>query len=426
MSDKLIILMVDGVSADHYQRDAGRFPHFRSLERRGFRVEALRSEVLGTSLPGRTSMLTGATAATSGVYGNKIWDPQYAQFRYANPDDIRVPTLPALAKAAGKRVANIGFGMIRPEDTHLFRPPWWAGAFIQRARDAAPEPADAAWLRVALHATEAEFDAACAAAGVPATLPSIDLSSEAQRAFFGLMADQQMIDWAGVVASGPNSPDLITVEFLMTDTIQHDMGYRSELSQWAVMQADLALGRLLERLRAAGVEDEWNIAVMSDHGHSPVERALRPGRIIPETRFQCEGQCLLVAPRDAEELARITAALAAYEAHPYPNDCIPPELRDQVVIFVAPDGTSFEEEPPPGTPEDEVLGAPKAISSHGLRPGLPGDDRFALFAGPKVPAGRIETAEAVQVAPTCAALLGLPLEPFSAAPIFTPHFVPVA
>ncbi|MGQ9889905.1 MAG: alkaline phosphatase family protein [Aggregatilineales bacterium] len=426
MSDKLIILMVDGVSADHYQRDAGRFPHLQSLERRGFRVEALRSEALGTSLPGRTSMLTGATAATSGVYGNKIWDAQRAQFRYANPDDIRVPTLPALAKAAGKRVANIGFGMIRPEDTHLFRPPWWAGMFIQRARDAAPQPADVAWLRVALHATEAEFDAACAAAGVPATLPTVDLTNEAQRAFFGLMADQQMVDWAGVIAAGLNPPDLITVEFLTTDTVQHDTGYRSELSQWAVMQADLALGRLLQRLRAAGVEDQWNIAVMSDHGHSPVERALRPGRIIPGARFQCEGQCLLVAPRDAEELARITAALAAYDAHPYPNDCIPPELRDQVVIFVAPDGTSFEEDAPPGAPDDEALGAPKAISSHGLRPGLPGDNRFALFAGPKVPAGRVKTAEAAQVAPTCAALLGLALEPFSAAPIFAPHSVPAA
>ncbi|MFQ3673996.1 MAG: hypothetical protein SNJ83_10415, partial [Aggregatilineales bacterium] len=52
-------------------------------------------------------------------------------------------------------------------------------------------------------------------------------------------------------------------------------------------------------------------------------------------------------------------------------------------------------------------GKPNAISSHGLRPGHPGDDRFALFAGPNVPRGSVEAADAIQVAPTLAKLAGL-------------------
>ncbi len=82
MTNKLIVYMIDGVAAEHYASDHKRLPHFAALENRGFRVENLRAEALGTSLPGRTSMLTGVTADVSGVYGNKIWDGAGA-FRYA-------------------------------------------------------------------------------------------------------------------------------------------------------------------------------------------------------------------------------------------------------------------------------------------------------------------------------------------------------
>lgn len=411
MSDKLIVLMVDGVSAEHYQLDRGRFPFFAALESRGFRVERLHSEVLGTSLPGRTSMLTGVTADVSGVYANKIWDS--GKFRYANPDDIRVPTLPVRAKAAGKDVAAIGFGMIRPEDCTLFHAPWWSGAFIQRARDVEPEPADAPWLRVAMHQPGDRFEAACAAAGVPSKLPVPSGSGDSERAFFGIMADHVITDWVGVLATSDNPPDLIMAEFLSTDSIQHSTGYRSTMSHWSVAQADVALGRLIERLRTAGVEDEWNIVVMSDHGHSAVETALHPSVILPGVVTQCEGGCLLVATKEGQAMAQ--ERLAQYGVEPYPNTCLPPELRDEVFVFAAPPGLSFEDD---NANETEPTGKPSNTSTHGLRPGMAGDDRFALFAGPRVPKGCIPDGEARQVAPTLASLLGLPLDDFPAPPLF--------
>jgi hypothetical protein len=53
-------------------------------------------------------------ADVSGVWGNIIYDG--SRFRYAHLDDVRVPTLPKQAMDAGKDVAVIGFGMIRPKD----------------------------------------------------------------------------------------------------------------------------------------------------------------------------------------------------------------------------------------------------------------------------------------------------------------------
>jgi predicted AlkP superfamily pyrophosphatase or phosphodiesterase len=416
MSSKLIVLMVDGVSAEHYMLDRGRFPHFAALEAQGFRVERLKSEVLGTSLPGRTSMLTGATADVSGVYGNKIWDGE--RFRYASPADVRVPTLPARAKAAGRDVAVVGFGMIQPEDASLFHTPWWIGAFVQRARDVTPEPAEAAWQRVALHQPGERFTSACAAAGIPATLPQIDVSTAEGRLFFGILADHTVADWVGALAASDTPPDLIMAEFLSTDAVQHLMGYRHEMSHWSVAQADLALGKIMQRLRAAGTLEEWNFAVMSDHGHSAVHTALHPAVIIPGVRVQCEGGSLLVAPHSPEELAEAAEKLAAYGVEPYPNDCIPPELRDQVYVFVAPEGISFEDDNPN---ETEPTGKPGSISTHGLKPGMPGDDRFALFMGPDVPLGRADSGTAAQVAPTLAAILGLDIADYPAAPLFMPR-----
>lgn len=416
--NRLIVLMIDGVAAEHYTLDRARFPHFAALEARGFRVERLHSEVLGTSLPGRTSMMTGVTADVSGVYGNKIWDAAAGEFRYATPDDVRVPTLPARAKAAGKKVAVVGFGMIRPEDTDIMQPPWWVSTLIQRPRDAQPEVADNAWLRVAMSQPANGFAEAATAAGLPLRLPvdGLDLTQADQRSAFGNMADQLMFDWVGALAVSGSPPDVIIAEFLMTDTIQHYSGYRSELSQWSVLQADAAVGRLVQRLTAAGVLDQWNIAVMSDHGHSPIERALQPQVILPSVRVQCEGGSLLVAPRDDAELHMVAEKLAEYDVRPFANDCIPAELREQVFVFVAPPLTSFENDHADAT---EAVLPPSAISSHGLMPGMAGDDRFALFAGPNVPQGAVEMAKAVQVAPTLAALAGLPGDGFMGEPIFT-------
>lgn len=416
MSNKLIVYMIDGVAAEHYISEPGRFPHINALERRGFRIERLHSEALGTSLPGRTSMLTGVTANISGVYGNKIWDTNAKAFRYASPDDIRVPTIPARARAAGKQVATLNAAMIRYEDSDMMKAPWFIdGNLIQRARDTEPTAADESWRKVVEAPAPEAFIRICEAAGIPADYPQMDRTDERQRAFFGILSDQIAADWVGAVAASDEAPDLIWAEFLVTDSFQHHAGYKSELARWSVSQADMAVGKIVHYLREVGKLDEWNIAVMSDHGHSEVEQSIFPQNVIPGVTVQCEGGSLLVAPKDEAELQMVSEKLAAFDAEPFPNDCIPEELRNQVYVFVAPPKVSFEDAPEGQT---EATGKPQNISTHGLKPGMPGDDRFALFAGPNIPNGKIGEANAVQVAPTLAKILGLTLDIYTAEPVF--------
>jgi predicted AlkP superfamily pyrophosphatase or phosphodiesterase len=415
MSNKLIVLMLDGVSADYLLTESGRLPHLSALSKRGFQIDRLHAEVCGTSLPGRVSMLTGAKADVSGVYGNKIWDG--ASFRYATPYDVRVPTIPGRAKAAGKTVAVMGFGMVRLEDADIYMPPWWVGTFIQRARDAAPIPSEQGWLKIIQHQNHhPHFVSTMQAAGLPVTLPQMPAATPGERFLFGIASDQAMFNWVGALAASQDGPDLIFAEVLVTDTLQHYSGYKSEQAHWSVQYVDSLVGLVVERLRLAGKVDEYNIAVMSDHGHSPIDQALRPEVIIPNATFCSEGSMLHVVPKDADELAQIEAALAPFGVTRYTSAHVPADFRKQVVTFAAPPRTSFEHEQE--NPERLPLMKPNAVSSHGLKPGEPGDDRFAIFAGPDVPPGKIGEADAVQIAPTFATLLGLGTSDFMAPPVF--------
>ena len=140
---RLIVVMIDGLSADYFLNHKTQLPFLSRLADEGTWVQRLSAVQPATSLPGRTSMMTGTDAATHGIWGNTIWDGE--QFRYATPDDVRVPTLPKLAMNEGFDTAVLGFGMIRSEDAHVFHHAWWTGEMVQRARDNQPIPAHEGW-----------------------------------------------------------------------------------------------------------------------------------------------------------------------------------------------------------------------------------------------------------------------------------------
>lgn len=177
----------------------------------------------------------------------------------------------------------------------------------------------------------------------------------------------------------------------------------------------MALGKIVTRMKQVGVLDQWNIAVMSDHGHSKMQTCIYPENVLHDIKVGYERATLLVALPEKDKLNEVIEALGQYGAELYPNDCVPETLRNTVFMFVAPEQVSFESAPDGVT---DPTGVPKSISTHGLKPGLSGDDRFALFAGPDVPKGSIEDANATQIAPTLAKLLGLAVEDFPSRSIF--------
>lgn len=405
---KTIVVMIDGVSASYFGANRGRLPHLDALARRGLSIGRLRAERLGVSLPGRTSILTGRVAAESGVYGNRLL--QGDGFEYASPADVRVPTIAALAREAGLKAAGVGFGMLRPADTDFYRRPWWIGAFIQRGRDAQPTPTPGGWHAALLHEDADDTLAVAAArAGYP------DDYTEVDRQFAAMAGDSAVANWTGLLAASGDAPDLIITEFLLPDVIQHRFGYESEPAHWAISYADALIGVMLRRIEDAGRLEDCNIIVLSDHGHAPVERAIRADLVLPDMTLSSEGAVLHVLATSVHDADRAAGALAEFGAVPFENGYLPEEHRDSLLAFLAPDGTSFETGIEGAT---EPVGDPTNLSSHGLRPGDPGDDRMFVAVGPDVPAGFVASAAANQVAPTIAQLLGISREAFPAPAVF--------
>lgn len=411
---KLIIIMIDGVSADYFAKHRARLPHLNRLALQGLVVERLGSITPATSLPGRTTILTGDLAHQHGIYGNVIWDGE--RFRYANPDDVRSKTLTRLAMEANLDVAVLGYGMVRPEDATVFHHAWWANEMLQRARDREPILADEGWLRTSSHQDPTGRLAALSSQGFPDAIPNAYAGDKFNYFMSELAGDQTMMAWTAGLATSKQAPDLIITEILTPDSVQHMTGYESLFAHWSIAYSDALAGSLLERLEHSGRLGDYSLVILSDHGHAKVHTAIHYDVLLPNLPCESEGGTLYVAVKNKSKLANATAILAEHGVEPWDNHHIVPEYRDVIATFVAPEGSSFERSPKDQEPS--ATGIPRYPSMHGFKPGTPGDDRFALFWGKDIRKGIVAKADPCQITPSFAKILGLPLTPYFAEPIF--------
>jgi predicted AlkP superfamily pyrophosphatase or phosphodiesterase len=415
----LIIIMIDGVSADYFAKHRARLPHLNSLAEQGLVIERLGSITPATSLPGRTTILTGDLAHQHGIYGNVIWDGE--RFRYANPDDVRTKMLTRLAMEAKLDVAVLGYGMVRPEDATVFHHAWWANEMLQRARDRDPIQADEGWLRTSSHRDPTGRLAALSNQGFPDAIPNAYAGDKFNYFMSELTGDQTMMAWTAGLATSKQAPDLIVTEILTPDSVQHMTGYESLFAHWSIFYADTLVGSLLERLERSGRLEDYTLAILSDHGHAKVHTAIHFDILLPDVLCESEGGTLYVAVKNKSELANVTTILAEHHVERWDSDHVVPEYRDVIATFVAPEGSSFERNPKDPNLENTAptaTGIPRYPSMHGFKPGTPGDDRFAVFWGKDIPKSVLAKADPCQITPSFAKILGLPLTPYRAEPIF--------
>ncbi|WP_028300911.1 alkaline phosphatase family protein [Oceanospirillum beijerinckii] len=412
---KLILIMVDGISADYFEKTRHLLPTLNRLAKNGTQVQGVSPEMCGTSCPGRTSIITAAAPAEHEVYGNFILDGE--AFRWANPYDVKAETLPQLAKQQGKDVACIGYGMVRPEDCTIYVGPWWADEMLMRGKDAEPIPADLQWQHCGKTFDSEGRIEALYKQGL-AKPPVTPNQKPAFKLQLGMLADHQLLDIAAGLATSEQAPDLILLEIAITDYFLHKYGADHSLTEWSMRVADAQIGSLITRLEAAGKLDEYNFAIMSDHGHAPMPDALYVDRILgDDVVWSSEGAVLMVKPRDKQHAHEVTLALTEFGIQLWDNNHLPEKLRDDVITFITPKGSDISFEAAPADAPEGYYGASKYLSNHGMRPGRREDFRFCIFSGPDVPKQILPTAYNHQVAPTAAAILGVET-PWHAQPIF--------
>lgn len=406
---KAILILMDGVSADYFEKHKHRLPTLPRLAGDGLSISRLRSTVPGTSMPGRASMLTGAAPQANGIYGNHI--VRDGSFVCADAYDLRVPTIAKLAKNSGLDVASIGAGLVDPADCDVFVPAWWERGFLQGSRSFKNLPEN----RIARSRMIKDPNGRLRAAGVLDLFgfPSSSDTVASTPLVAGLAADHLMIGAAGALACSENPPDLILTEIDMTDSIQHQFGYESEAAHWSIAAADMMIGALIEGLRRVGRKDDYAIVVASDHGHSAVHTTIYPDAIIPDLLWESEGATLHVLVDGAHDRRIADGLLARFQVEPWSSDHIPVNERDCIATYVAPPGHSFEETVG-DTQEAGPTGRPRYLSTHGFRPGSAEDDRICLLSIPGMQPCNIAWGSAEEFTPTIAQILGLSDVPFSA------------
>ncbi|WP_245440853.1 alkaline phosphatase family protein [Mesorhizobium sanjuanii] len=404
---KLLLIMIDGVSADYFQEHANRLPNLSSLAADGYLVRRMRSAVPATSMPGRASILTGVGAEIHGIFGNRILSD--GAFVAAEAEHLLVPTIATLASRAGLDVACIGHALIKPEDTSIYVPPCWlrGPGFIKIPSDGSTP----SLLKIK------DPRGRLGAIPLPSYVPEFSGPDGVSSITRTLIGDQLTIAAAASLLESEEAPDLLITEINATDAFQHDFGYGSDEAHFAIAFADSLVGRCLDSLRRAGRRDDYTIAIVSDHGHRNIKTSILPDLIIPGKVWQSEGATLHVLVESDMDRREVTMKLLRYGAEVWNGDHLPIELRNRIATFTAPPECDFEETPA-DHPADQPVGCPKYKSTHGFRPGSAADDRVCIISGPAVPNEVAEGAEATRLTPTLSCVLGLPGDTFSDCPLF--------
>ncbi len=292
--------------------------------------------------------------------------------------------------------------MVRPEDTDLFQPAWWQRGWMRGSRFA--KVLNMAEVTNLLTVRDERGRLGPPAKDAEDVSASGDLSSDLIN---GMACDDAIVRTVAGLACSDAPPDLILTEIAMPDHVQHDYGYESRAAHWSLATADLLVGFLVQQIQRAGRQDDFAFAIASDHGHSPIETAIYPDAVLPGVLWETEGSTLHVAVRDEADRREADRRLAEFGVESAESTHVPEALRSRVATYIAPPGHAFEETPAAGH-DGRPTGQPAYISSHGLKPGTPADDRFCIFAGAGIPDAVVPSAAAEQFCPTLAAILGLP------------------
>ncbi len=413
-----ILIMIDGLGADYFEKYRHRLPHLGSLATRGTLVERLSPERCAISSPGRASIITGVPSSAHGIYGNYIWDSEQARFRYANSTDVQAVTVAQQASEANLRVANMGFGMLGPEHCALYHPAIWSYEMVENKLSKKVSKADQVWVDQMALASNAPWLNTLNQQGYAEALASRDYDESLEYLLSGQLNDQIMLDWCAGIACQPQSnkkdlqADLIITEIAMPDYFLHRYGCEHDLTRLAIEMADAQVGRFISALTKADKLSSTNIIVTSDHGFSPVEQSLHPEHIFSEhaledMQFDCEGGILHVHHNDSAQLQQINKALTAYDCEHLDNSYLPLADREHIACFLAPEHCDFYLDK---HQHGQAIGPAYYHANHGFKQGHPADERFLVMAGPDIEHKKVSFAKAEQVAPTIANLLGLSTE----------------
>jgi predicted AlkP superfamily pyrophosphatase or phosphodiesterase len=412
----VILISIDGFAAFHLRDSSVDLPNIRALAAAGAAAESSETVFPSVTHPSHTTLITGVTPRRHGVVDNNVTDRRTGQrFHITNVprrESIRTPTLFDAVRQAGLRSAA------------FFWPETKDDAAIDFNIAEVFDPAGGA-------------DPAAVTPGFLDELRAAKLPIDSYYALFGNPFTQGAADVALTQAAahvfGRHKPAITAIHLLVTDEVQHEFGPAHYLSRAALTTADYCVGVLRRAVDEAGVADRTAIVVTADHGFISVEEEMNVAPLVaaPELEGRVRwsaSQWYLFAERTAQfdpardgaAFERVLARLAAtsgiarvirekdFAGLGFPDYDDNPYARGHVVVAADPDLHLVLD---PASSSTDRRRKRSAYHGHGY---LPTDRRMypsLVLSGAGIAPGRsMGHVSNIDVAPTIAALLGLPLK----------------
>ncbi|MHB2026013.1 MAG: alkaline phosphatase family protein [Elusimicrobiota bacterium] len=418
----VILISVDGMKPGTYLNASAhdlKIPFLLRMMREGAYSEGLSPVMPTVTYPSHTSMVTGDEPAIHGITTNGAWDPRGltgGDWRWFS-EDIKVPTIWGLAYQKGLKTALISWPVtVGAQADDLFPEFWRAGGPPQVLPDD---------LKILRALSSPGFMAATAA-----EFPSFYAKLTSEGGQDG--RDEAFTDMA-VHALETIHPKLLLLHLVEVDHAQHEYGLWTPQAAAAIENADSQIGRLIAATQKFGLADRTIFVIVSDHGFASVSKAVRPGIILRQNGLVSLDKNGRVSDWKA---AIIASGGSAYIYLKDPNDAA---LKQKLLQLFGP----LAGEPGSGIHRvvgqdviKDLGGDPKAflaleaadgycllggydgnfaatspvLGAHGYFPDRPAMRPSLIIWGPDIHHGRIKGGRLVDIGPTIADWLNLPLK----------------
>lgn len=419
-ADRIVVMIsVDGLAADYLDDPKADMPTIRKLAAEGARAASMKAVTPTVTWPNHTTLVTGDYPARHGIVGNNYLDRAtgkkvtlIADPVFDKEQVVKVPTIYDVAKSNGLKTAAVRWPATRNAPTLDWTTP------------------DVRTVDLARQYMTPVLAAECKEAGIdifrvpPAGENEIEARpvDETHKQLFNLILQK-------------HRPNLALMHLENVDHTQHLRGPRTQAAYEAIKRADTQVSQMLDEIQRA-YPGRATVFIVSDHGFSAINRQIFPNIILrkaglsedtgkKKTRGDVEmatqGGSAFLYIRDGADRAKVTAkvkkafrdvegimsVVTADEFSKYgvADPKVDPHAPD--IILFAKEGYSLGDTAAGQLPFKDK---PERKGSHGHDPNIPNlRATFVAWGVGIKPGSKLGDISNVDVAPTIAAVLGVPL-----------------
>ena len=295
MKQKLIVMSADALVAEDLEQ-LRKMPNYRKYLEGGCLVEQVRSIYPTITYPCHTTMCTGVWPEKHGIYGNLELRPgaDYVPWRWYHREVQWGEDLFKAAKRAGLTTAAIFWPVTgcHPDIDYLINEYW-------------PEPGDTDIREVFRRAGSSEEMLDIVEKNL---LDCVIRTHPASDDFLMRCAHDIIVSYR---------PDILMIHPANVDSYRHQSGLFNDRVSVGVAETDSYIGALMQAAEEAGVAEQTNFVLCSDHGQIDISRNVSPNVLLAEAGYidvdengklkswrawcQSGGSCAMVHLADPED-----------------------------------------------------------------------------------------------------------------------------